>query len=134
MVAPALVRPRHAAAARWSKGRRLTIFYRSNAVNQQRLLMSNRRLVVHGLAIALLATTGTLAAGPGTAQAPREQEAPRSPSQDKSVSVTVPQADIKVDRERGQVQVRAPHSSVSVDADAGQVRVRAPYVDLDVRW
>ena len=97
--------------------------------------MSNRRLVVHGFAIALLATIGFFAAGPGTAQSPRsEQEAPRSPSQDKSVSVTVPQADMKVDGERGQVEVRAPHSSVSVDADAGRVRVRAPYVNLDVRW
>jgi hypothetical protein len=105
------------------------------AVNQQRLFMSHRRLVVHGFAIALLVTTATLAAGPGTAQTPRsEQEASPSPSQDKSVSVTAPQADLKVDRERGQVQVRAPHSSVSVDTNAGQVRVRAPYVDLDVRW
>ena len=69
------------------------------------------------------------------AQAPRqEQEAPRSAPRDNGVSVTAPQADVRVDGARGQVRVRAPQSSVSVDADAGQVKVRAPYVNLDVRW
>jgi hypothetical protein len=97
--------------------------------------MSNRRLVAAGFAIALVAAMGAFAAGPGTAQAPRQEQAARPPTpQDRGVSVTAPQADVRVDSERGQVRVRAPHSSVSVDADAGQVRVRAPYLDLDVRW
>ncbi|HEU0062779.1 MAG TPA: hypothetical protein VFR19_23065 [Hyphomicrobiaceae bacterium] len=101
--------------------------------------MSNRRFAAVGFAIALVAALvgamSAFAAGPDRAQAPRpEQEPPRSAPQDGGVSVTVPQADIRVDGERGQVEVRAPHSSVSVDADAGRVKVRAPYVDLDVRW
>ena len=97
--------------------------------------MSNRRLVAVGCAIALVAAMGAFAAGPGRAQAPRqEQEAPRSMPQDRGVSVTASQAEVRVDGQRGQVRVRAPHSSLSVDADAGQVKVRAPYVDLDVRW
>src|SRR5262245_29949517 len=97
--------------------------------------MSNRRFAAVGFAVALVAAMGGLAAGPGRAQAPRaEQEPPQSAPQDGGVGVTAPQAEVRVDGERGQVKVRAPKSSVSVDADAGRVKVRAPYVDLDVRW
>jgi hypothetical protein len=102
--------------------------------------MSNRRLVAAGSALALLAAMGAFAAGPGRAQAPRQEpEAPRSVPQDtgakdRALSVTAPHADVRVDSERGEVKVRAPQSSVSVDADAGQVKVRVPYVNLDVRW
>jgi len=99
------------------------------------LLMSHKRLAVAGYGIALVGAMGAFAVGPGKAQAPQaEQEAPRSAPRDKGVSVTVPQADVKVDGERGQLRVRAPHTAVSVDADAGRVEVRAPYVNLDVRW
>ena len=97
--------------------------------------MSHKRLAAAGYVIALVGAICAVAVGPGKAQAPQaEQEAPRPASQDKGVSVTVPQADVKIDGERGQVRVRAPHTAVSIDADAGRVEVRAPYVSLDVRW
>lgn len=102
--------------------------------------MLKTALVACGLAIALLAGDLVMS-GTGRAQVTEQDppaatnpDQPQQPPARPDLSLTAPQADIRIDKERGRVHVRAPYSSVNVDADGRQLQVRAPFFNLEVRW
>jgi hypothetical protein len=102
--------------------------------------MLKTALIASGFAMALLAG-GLVVSGTGQAQVTEQDppaatnpDPPRQPPASPDLSVTAPQADIRIDKERGRVHVRAPYSSINVDADGRQLQVRAPFINLEVRW